>query len=117
MKCPTCGTMNVVVLETRDGQAGATLRRRRKCTNGHRFFTIEVPETRHLVTQSTPTAVASAKRGDLWMRDTAIVAQVRSGKRVQDVAQAFGIAANTVSWVLKRRAPELTRAGRKACHA
>ena len=43
MKCDTCGTWTEV-LETRQVDGGHTLKRTRRCGNGHRFPTFEVLE-------------------------------------------------------------------------
>lgn len=43
MKCTTCGQEHVRVLETRERDG--VLRRRRECPAGHRWYTVEVPET------------------------------------------------------------------------
>lgn len=40
MRCPTCGAPTEVK-DTRPLSAGATIRRRRLCANGHRFTTHE----------------------------------------------------------------------------
>lgn len=116
MKCTTCGTLRTKVLSTRSWLEGAMLKRRRECANGHRFTTIEVIETKAVEKYSAATAKGVNKRGDIYNRHTAVIAQVRSGKKLADVAAALNIAESTVSWILKKRAPELTLAGgRKRC--
>ena len=111
MRCAVCGSTDLKVLETREWLDGAMLRRRRECVHGHRFNTVEVVESKTITKYSRPAAKSVATKGNLWIRDTAIVAQIRSGKSGQQVAKAFHISPSTVSWILKRRAEELTRAG------
>ena len=118
MKCPTCGTSASEVVDTRPWQNGVMLRRRRECFNGHRFFTFEVSErlAKTMDRYAKPSATGILQRGKLWQRDTTIVRKVTSGQRVTDVAAEYGLATNTVSWIVKRRAPEYNArsAGQKA---
>lgn len=50
MKCPVCEKVESKVLESRDVNDGASIRRRRECEScGHRYTTYERMEKRHLV--------------------------------------------------------------------
>lgn len=52
MKCPYCDVENTRVVESRSGEDGTTIRRRRECTNeecGRRFTTYERVEQRPLM--------------------------------------------------------------------
>lgn len=52
MRCPYCGTDNSRVVESRAGEDGTTIRRRRECTSescGRRFTTYERMEVRPLM--------------------------------------------------------------------
>jgi len=52
MRCPYCGSDNSRVLESRTGEEGSTIRRRRECTNeecGRRFTTYERVEQQPLL--------------------------------------------------------------------
>lgn len=41
MRCPTCGTDKLKVIDSRTCEVGASIRRRRVCENYHRFTTYE----------------------------------------------------------------------------
>lgn len=43
MRCPECGQDRVKILETRD--SGLVVRRRGRCDAGHRWTTVELPES------------------------------------------------------------------------
>lgn len=90
------------------------LQRRRECFNGHRYTTYEISDrlAKTLTKWAAPSATAVQKAEKLWKRDQTIVRAVRNGATMREVADAHGLAANTVSWVVKRLAPELTRKGR-----
>ncbi len=84
------------------------LQRRRECFNGHRFTTYEISDrlAKTLAKYAKPSAVAVNKRGTTWRRDSAIVRKVTQGQTLKVVAAEYGLAATTVSWIVKRRAPE-----------
>lgn len=50
MRCPRCEVAGTRVIDSRDLEAGSTIRRRRECERcGHRFTTYERPEGARLV--------------------------------------------------------------------
>lgn len=50
MRCPRCEAPGTRVIDSRDLEAGSTIRRRRECEScGHRFTTYERPEGARLV--------------------------------------------------------------------
>lgn len=50
MRCPTCGTADTRVIDSRPADQGSSIRRRRECPNcGHRFTTYERAEAQILV--------------------------------------------------------------------
>jgi transcriptional regulator NrdR family protein len=114
--CPRCGTKYTRVLETRTYQK-VFLKRRRQCNNNCApFWTYEISERlmKTIEKYATPSAQATAKRSSLWQLHQRIVRMRREGMPVKDIAAAVGRAPNTVSWVIKRYAPELGRGYRNA---
>lgn len=108
MRCVKCGEVRSVVLETRERLDGAMLQRRRECYNGHRFSTYEVTErlAKTLRKHVEPSAKAVAKRAEIWARHKAVVRSVTVDKmKVKDAAALHGLAANTVSWIMKQHVP------------
>lgn len=84
------------------------LQRRRECFNGHRYTTYEISDrlAKTLAKSSAPSAAAIEKRGELWKRDRRIMRAIKAGKLLSEVASEFGLAANTVSWIVKKHDPE-----------
>ena len=75
MKCPTCGAWSSV-LDTREGP-NETVKRRRQCANGHRFFTFEVLHAAIHQDAVKASARAIGRKRLLWRRDQAIRADTR----------------------------------------
>jgi len=116
VKCPECGAQESHVKETRHWQGGAMLKRRRECFNGHLYTTYEIGEqlAKTLDKYAGPSARGLEKKDKMWRRDTGIVRAIKAGKRTIDVAEKHGLSPNTVSAVIRRRAPELLkRQGKK----
>lgn len=108
MRCRHCGEIRTSVLDTRDN--GSAITRRRACFNGHTFVTTETYKGVTAMTRKLATlAVTTDRRATRWQRDQRIVRMVAGGTPKADVARHFGIAANTVSHVLGKHAPELKR--------
>ena len=79
MKCDRCGCWTHVA-ETRQHDDGYTLRRTRKCANGHRFHTYEcLPSiyTRHRKSVIAQVLKAAKERAAVWTRNRLIVAQLK----------------------------------------
>lgn len=115
MRCTKCGSDLSRVVATRTEDDRALIVRRRECFNGHRFNTYEVHES----VAGTIRDHVSPKRGAKleqqaarWARDRAIARAVVRGAMVKDVAQQYGLAANTVSWILRRHAPDFNARAR-----
>ena len=108
MKCPICGTSGSSVISTRGWQSDTMLQRRRECFNGHRYTTYEVSDrlAKTLAKHSATSAAAIQKRGSQWKRDQRIMRAIKGGKLLSEVAAEFGLASNTVSWIVKRVDPE-----------
>ena len=85
------------------------LRRRRECSNGHRFSTVEVINTKIVEKVMEPTARGITSKEATWLKHTAIVYQARAGKRFIDIGKTFGLTGSAVGKIIKRRAPELSR--------
>ncbi len=84
------------------------LQRRRECFNGHRYTTYEVSDrlAKTLAKHSATSAAAIQKRGSQWKRDRRIMKAIKGGRLLSEVAAEFGLASNTVSWIVKRVDPE-----------
>lgn len=105
--CPVCGAAGSTVISTRGWQSETMLQRRRECFNGHRYTTYEISDrlAKTLAKHSEPSAVAIVKRGNQWKRDQRILRAIKGGKLLSEVAVEFGLASNTVSWIIKRIDP------------
>lgn len=113
MTCPTCGEHRSSVLETRQDRSSGVIRRRRRCFNGHVYFTNEVIEMIAKITRRQERfARAAERRRERWVRDLRIVMHVRAGKRKSVVAKMFDIAPTTVTHVIGKYAPELKRSAK-----
>jgi transcriptional regulator NrdR family protein len=96
MICPRCGQARTKVLETRS--TGLLVRRRSACDAGHRWTTIEVPETVVKSIGSSRLAQAidtlsrgvSARQEADWRRETAVT-MLQDGKTVAEVAEALRV--------------------------
>ena len=87
MRCPTCG-QETIVLETRG------TKRRRECSDGHRFTSIEVLLVKG---QTVDQLVAEGhKRLDEEAFENRL-AMARAPGKLEDVARAYGVSASTVS--------------------
>lgn len=70
MLCPTCGAWSSV-LDTREGPA-ESIRRRRECANGHKFFTFEILAAARNPGQAARAVATVKARRAKWARDQAI---------------------------------------------
>ncbi len=115
MLCPTCGTPQSDVLETRKWLDGAFLKRTRECHNGHRFRSYEVSERLYktMTRYATHSAAATIKRDALWKRNRLIVREVLAGARLDHTAKKYGLSTNTVSWIMKQHDPNFNGKARK----
>lgn len=75
MNCPECGAWSNV-LDTRNGP-NETVKRRRECANGHRFFTLEVLPAAIHQDSAKASARAIGRNRKRWQRDQAIRADGR----------------------------------------
>lgn len=71
MDCLRCGCSQSDVLETRTWR-GAFTRRKRRCFNGHVFFTIEVPPSLVRKHEVQTTLKGIAERASIWKRKEAV---------------------------------------------
>jgi transcriptional regulator NrdR family protein len=97
MNCGKCGAWSSVD-ETRKADGGLTILRRRRCANGHRFTTYEVPEPSARPARAT--IRAAEKRAALAKRNASIVqaCQTRPNTRV---AAMFGITEARVRQIVR----------------
>lgn len=102
MKCTTCGAWTDVA-ETRRVDEGYTLRRTRRCANGHRFATFEVLEPIYRRDPPTvrQTVVAAQVRAAQWRRYAEMV-RLAAGSTHAEVAAAFGVCRQTVTKAVRR---------------
>jgi transcriptional regulator NrdR family protein len=87
MKCPRCGAESSVA-ETRTGEH-LTIRRRRVCTSGHRFTTVEMHQSAVHKGDLVRRAKAIAARVAMWHRDIEIARDLHQGWRV--LAARYGV--------------------------
>ena len=106
MNCPTCDSWSSV-LETRDGEHGAT-KRRRECANGHRFSSVEIASISY--TRARPSILRSIEtiqaRIGRWKRNAAIA---RDPRPTRDVALESGLhlsEVNKIRAAFRRRGAE-----------
>lgn len=100
MNCPTCGAWSSV-LDTRNGP-NETVKRRRECANGHRFFTLEThPVAINAATQRANVR-ANERRRALWRRDQVIRADPRPHKQI---ASEHGLRREAISRIKRRAKP------------
>lgn len=88
MKCRICDSEDLKVLDSRDGPHD-TIRRRRQCSNGHRFITIEMHTD---VASQAPHAKQSARRTTkrvAYARDIEIAQTLYLGRYV--LADKYGL--------------------------
>lgn len=95
--CPTCGTEDTKVLETRQKPEGTKWRRHR-CGNDHVFETRQIYEACY-----SPAHVrcvryfATVKRRlERWRRDYAIRKALERGEDVQSIAERYGMKKSNV---------------------
>lgn len=103
MKCPTCGTADTRVIETRKEDGGLMVRRRHECGNQHRFNTYQLHETALRTAglnqiRARLTAVASgiAVRSTAHKRRTTAQRLLGQGKSISEVADAIGVTATRI---------------------
>lgn len=100
MNCPQCGAWSNV-LDTRTGQY-ETVKRRRECANGHRFFTFEM-----LAPARNPGAMQRAlytvkERRARWDRDQA-VRRNPDGLSLEGLAVKHGLSVKTIRKLRAKR--------------
>ena len=108
LRCSTCGEPALQLLS--EDTRGTTITRRRRCPNEHVTKSIETYSaiseiTRHLAEYDA----LIERRAAMWKRDQRIVRAVRAGACKAAVAAEHGLAANSVSAVLRKHAPDLVR--------
>lgn len=100
MKCPTCAAWSNV-LDTRDGPH-ETIRRRRECANGHRFFTFEMlAPARNPGSMQRAIQTVQARRSR-WIRDQAIRRNADNLSRAE-LALHHGLGIKTVRDIQAQR--------------
>lgn len=106
MKCQHCGHLDTEVLETRDLMRGTVVRRRRGCGMcGGTFATYEIDGGIWGTVKKWALgdrAKALDKKHALRRRDEDIVAMIKSGRQLKDIAKQYGIAATTVCHVARK---------------
>lgn len=99
MKCPKCGAFSHV-LETRQGVED-TVRRRRECGNGHRFYTAEVQSAAVNVGQRRRAYQAAQRTRETWRKHQRIAKDTRTAR---ETAAAYGLTIKTVYSIRQRHA-------------
>lgn len=99
MKCERCGAWTEVA-ETREADHGYTVKRTRRCANGHRFPTFEVlsPIYRNDLARVRASVTAAMARAVRWARNRQVVADVKTMSDV-DVAAKHFIKPKLVNWI------------------
>ena len=100
MNCPTCGAESKVT----DSRPGAydTIRRRRVCSLGHRFFTVEMHSaTASQAPHSKQHARYTTKRAAFW-RDIEIARAGTLGRSGGDMAKKYGLKTASVYAAARR---------------
>ncbi len=107
MNCTHCGAWTEVA-ETRQTDGGHTLRRTRRCANGHRFHTFEVlaPIYRRDPPTVRQTVVAAQVRALQWRRDSDMARRVAAGATHAEVAADFGVSRQAVTKAVRRVSPQ-----------
>lgn len=91
-------------METRKQDHDLTLRRTRRCANGHRFQTYEVlaPIYRRDPRTVRQTVVAAMVRAAQWRRDSEIIRALQTATHVA-VAEMFNMKRQAVTAIARRR--------------
>lgn len=105
MRCTKCGSATRVI-ETRDVESRFVIRRRRECTNGHRFNSFEVDESlqKTLAKQAARRNRIEAieRRIERWHRDLSIVRRAYGGEKVLAIAVDLGMPESTVAHIVRK---------------
>lgn len=116
MKCSHCGNPDTTVLETRRVLGGAAIRRRRGCGEcGQSFDTYEIDGgiwgtvKKWALASRMP---ALEKRHARAHRDQQIVAMIKEGRKLKEIAAHFDLAESTVIYAA-RKAGMVQRRGPK----
>lgn len=106
MKCTNCGHPQTGVLETRAVLHGAAIRRRRACGEcGSKFDTYEIDggiwgTVRKWALKSRLPALE--KKHARVQRDQQIVAMIKTGRPLKEIAAHFGLAESTVIYAARK---------------
>lgn len=106
MKCQHCGNLDTTVLETRDLMGGTVVRRRRGCgLCGGSFATYEIDGGIWGTVKKWALgdrAKALEKKHTLRRRNEEIVAMLKAGYLISDIAARFGVVPGTICHVAKK---------------